>query len=91
MIYQRRAISLVIFRVVSDPFTHQPDAVLTDTRSAHDKPSLLAITKTYDFEEDIWSPTYGIKGKLDATVEAVIQDPGLPPFFLYALQRSYTA
>ena len=60
----------------------QPNAILVDTLASHDKPSLLAITKTHDFEEDIWSPMYGIKGKLDATVEAVIQDPGLPPFFL---------
>lgn len=25
-------------------------------------------------EEDIWSPTYGLKGKLDATVQAVISE-----------------
>ena len=52
----------------------QPEAILTDTRSSRDQAALLAISKVHDFEEDIWSPTYGIKGKLDATVEAVILD-----------------
>jgi DNA replication ATP-dependent helicase Dna2 len=32
-----------------------------------------------DIEEDIWSPTYGLKGKLDATVLGVISDPVIPP------------
>ncbi|KAF8960597.1 AAA domain-containing protein [Flammula alnicola] len=52
------------------------NAVLTNTRSGqHDRPSLLAITKLLDIEEDIWSPTYGLKGKLDATVQGIIADP----------------
>jgi len=47
-----------------------------NTRSkATDQPSLLAITKLLDIEEDIWSPTYGLKGKLDATVQGIISDP----------------
>ena len=32
-----------------------------------------------DIEEDIWSPTYGLKGKLDATVLGIISDPVTPP------------
>ena len=32
-----------------------------------------------DIEEDIWSPTYGLKGKLDATVLGVISDPVILP------------
>jgi DNA replication ATP-dependent helicase Dna2 len=32
-----------------------------------------------DIEEDIWSPTYGLKGKLDATVLGIISDPVIPP------------
>ncbi|KAF8965377.1 AAA domain-containing protein [Flammula alnicola] len=44
-------------------------------RREHDRPSLLAITKLLDIEEDIWSPTYGLKGKLDATVQGIIADP----------------
>ena len=36
---------------------------------------MLAITKLLDIEEDIWSPTFGLKGKLDATVQGIISDP----------------
>jgi DNA replication ATP-dependent helicase Dna2 len=32
------------------------------------------VSKLLDIEEDIWSPTYGLKGKLDASVQAVITD-----------------
>lgn len=49
---------------------------MTNTRSkAFEEPSLLAITKVLDIEEDIWSPTYGLKGKLDATVQGIISEP----------------
>ncbi|KAF9523189.1 DNA replication factor Dna2-domain-containing protein [Crepidotus variabilis] len=54
----------------------QQTAKLTNTRSrSQDDPSLLAITKILDIEEDIWSPTYGLKGKIDATVQGIIIDP----------------
>lgn len=33
----------------------------------------MAIRKLLDVEEDIWSPRYGIKGKVDASVEVVIE------------------
>ncbi|OCH89164.1 Dna2-domain-containing protein [Obba rivulosa] len=52
----------------------KPEGVLTNTRAAADQTSLLAIKQLLDIEEDIWSPTYGLKGKLDASVEAVITD-----------------
>lgn len=41
-----------------------------------DSPSLLAITGLHDIEEDIWSPKWGLKGKVDASVQAqIIRDP----------------
>ena len=47
-----------------------------NTRSkAFEEPSLLAITEVLDVEEDIWSPTYGLKGKLDVTVQGIISNP----------------
>lgn len=52
----------------------QPEAVLTNTRAARGETSLLAISQLYDIEEDIWSPSYGLKGKLDASVEAVVHE-----------------
>ncbi|KAG6852485.1 hypothetical protein C0991_011583 [Blastosporella zonata] len=58
----------------------KPGAILTNTRTTNKQgDSLLAVSELLDIEEDIWSPTYGIKGKLDATVQAVISDPN-PPF-----------
>lgn len=53
--------------------------MLTDTRSNPGDPqSLLAITDLLDVEEDIWSPTYGLKGKIDATVHSIISQPKAP-------------
>ncbi|RDB29779.1 DNA replication ATP-dependent helicase/nuclease dna2 [Hypsizygus marmoreus] len=75
-----RAKGLLAFsqRYISD--FPKPSAVLTNTRAAHNQGnSLLAISELLDVEEDIWSPVYGIKGKLDATVNTVISDPN-PPF-----------
>ncbi|KAK8854820.1 hypothetical protein IAR55_003559 [Kwoniella newhampshirensis] len=38
--------------------------------------SLLAINGLHEVEEDIWSPKWGLKGKVDASVQAkVIRDP----------------
>ncbi|KAI0763927.1 Dna2-domain-containing protein [Trametes elegans] len=54
--------------------TPKPEAFLTNTRAGRGESSLLAISDLYDVEEDIWSPTYGLKGKIDASVEAVVHD-----------------
>lgn len=35
-------------------------------------PGLLAINGLHDVEEDIWSPKWGLKGKVDASVQAKI-------------------
>ena len=51
-----------------------------NTRSkAFEDPSLLAINGVLDIEEDIWSPTYGLKGKIDATVQGIISEPTATP------------
>lgn len=47
---------------------------MTNTRSDRGQTSILAINDLHDIEEDIWSPTYGLKGKIDASVQAVISD-----------------
>ncbi|PBK71331.1 Dna2-domain-containing protein [Armillaria solidipes] len=54
-------------------------ANLTNTRAGRNDVSLLAITKILDIEEDIWCPSYGLKGKLDATVQTTISETK-PPF-----------
>ena len=37
-----------------------------------EKQLLLAINGFHDIEEDIWSPKWGLKGKVDASVQATI-------------------
>jgi hypothetical protein len=64
--------------LVSTYLTHtnldgQPEAQLTDLRETDDMTSRLALTTLHDVEEDIWSPTYGLKGKLDASVQVLIE------------------
>ncbi|KZT21167.1 Dna2-domain-containing protein [Neolentinus lepideus HHB14362 ss-1] len=54
------------------------DAILTNTRASENQKSLLAISKLHDVEEDIWSPTWGLKGKLDASVQAIIEERASP-------------
>ncbi|KAJ7784549.1 DNA replication factor Dna2-domain-containing protein [Mycena metata] len=56
----------------------KPQALLTNTRSAPKESSRLAISQLLDIEEDIWSPIWGLKGKIDATVLAVIADSKSP-------------
>lgn len=34
----------------------------------------MSITKLLDVEEHVWSPTYGLKGNIDATVQVNMQD-----------------
>lgn len=35
----------------------------------------LAITTLHDVEEDIWAPTWGLKGKLDASLQVLLEEP----------------
>ena len=34
----------------------------------------MAVNKLLDVEEHVWSPTYGLKGNIDATVQVEMQD-----------------
>ncbi|KAF7298895.1 DNA replication helicase [Mycena indigotica] len=52
----------------------KPEAILTNTRSGPAEVSALAVSQLLDIEEDIWSPMWGLKGKIDATVLAIISD-----------------
>lgn len=40
----------------------------------HNSKSTLAISGLHEIEESIWSPKWGMKGKVDASVEALISD-----------------
>lgn len=49
----------------------QPGAIVKDRNGAQ---ALLCVNKLLDVEEKVWSPIYGLKGMIDATVQVVMQD-----------------
>ncbi|THW52259.1 hypothetical protein D6D21_01022 [Aureobasidium pullulans] len=48
-----------------------PDALAEDRGG---KKIRVSITKLLDVEEHVWSPTYGLKGNIDATVQVRMED-----------------
>lgn len=46
-----------------------------DSATLHDSMAKMSITGLHDIEESIWSPKWGMKGKVDASVHATIDDP----------------
>ncbi|KAI0029725.1 Dna2-domain-containing protein [Vararia minispora EC-137] len=48
------------------------NAVVNNYQAERGQVDTLAITKLNDVEDDIWSPKYGLKGKLDASVQVTI-------------------
>ncbi|KAH9822500.1 DNA replication factor Dna2-domain-containing protein [Melampsora americana] len=66
-------------------FELQKDAHLFDPRSnvkQDEARPKISLTSIRDIEEEIWSPKYGLKGKIDATVEAaIIEEPMKVGFF----------
>ncbi|KAK7418562.1 DNA replication endonuclease-helicase Dna2 [Neonectria punicea] len=49
----------------------KPEATVNDRNG---KKGNMAVTKLLDVEEHVWSPMYGLKGNIDATVEVLMQD-----------------
>ncbi|MCJ1383093.1 Tripartite DNA replication factor [Xylographa soralifera] len=47
------------------------EAVVRDRNGAQ---ALMSINKLLDVEEHVWSPMYGLKGNVDATVQVVMKD-----------------
>ena len=43
-------------------------------RERNGKQSIMSINKLLDVEEHVWSPMYGLKGNIDATVQVLVQD-----------------
>ncbi|CCA73479.1 related to DNA helicase, partial [Serendipita indica DSM 11827] len=50
------------------------NAILSDSHAPKGQKALLAICGLHATEEDIWSPRYGIKGKLDASLRVVLEE-----------------
>lgn len=49
------------------------DGIIKDRNGAH---ALMSINKLLDVEEHVWSPMYGLKGNIDATVQVIMKDGG---------------
>ena len=49
----------------------KPDAMVKDRNGTQ---ALMSINKLLDVEEHVWSPMYGLKGNIDATVQVVMRD-----------------
>lgn len=57
-----------------------PESSVSDTRAGPwDQPARLKIESVVDVEEDIWSPRWGMKGKLDATILGTLYEPAPLP------------
>lgn len=48
------------------------NSTVTDYRGGSQP--LVAVNKLLDIEEHVWSPLYGLKGNIDATVQAVLAE-----------------
>jgi DNA replication ATP-dependent helicase/nuclease Dna2 len=57
----------------------QHEGQLSDQSEANGSVSRISLTKLHEVEEEIWSPTYGIKGKIDASVQVLILQESRSP------------
>ncbi|GAA5950222.1 hypothetical protein JCM21900_003514 [Sporobolomyces salmonicolor] len=48
----------------------KPDAFLSDPRAFDTARSRLSLSATLAVEEDLWSPRYGLKGKIDVSISS---------------------
>ncbi|KAA8893185.1 DNA replication factor Dna2-domain-containing protein [Sphaerosporella brunnea] len=53
----------------------KPNAKATVKDHRGKESPIIAINKLLDIEERIWSPLYGLKGNIDATVQAIVIEP----------------
>ncbi|KAL2062939.1 hypothetical protein VTL71DRAFT_6011 [Oculimacula yallundae] len=54
--------------VTSQP---KPDAKV---KAGNGETAIMCVSKLLDVEEHVWSPMYGLKGNIDATVQVIMQD-----------------
>jgi DNA replication ATP-dependent helicase Dna2 len=70
----RRYVLEQYYKAISDV---QSEGELHHSRG--EDPSILAINGLHEVEEDIWSPKWGLKGKVDASVQVGInRNPSKP-------------
>ena len=49
----------------------QPEAIV---KAGNGDTSIMCVSKLLDVEEHVWSPMYGLKGNIDATVQVTMKD-----------------
>ncbi|CAJ2504786.1 Uu.00g121800.m01.CDS01 [Anthostomella pinea] len=52
----------------------RPDAVVQSMNGRNGQNANMCVTKLLDVEEHVWSPLYGMKGNIDATVQVTMKD-----------------
>ncbi|ANB12193.1 bifunctional ATP-dependent DNA helicase/ssDNA endodeoxyribonuclease DNA2 [Sugiyamaella lignohabitans] len=60
-------------RVYLRPTPSDSSTVETHRGGTGAKSTRLSVSKVIEIEEEIWSPMFGLKGKIDATVEATVK------------------
>lgn len=50
---------------------YQPNAIVKDRNSVQ---ASMCVNKLLEVEEHVWSPAYGLKGNVDATVQIRLQE-----------------
>ncbi|SNX86387.1 related to DNA2 - DNA helicase [Melanopsichium pennsylvanicum] len=68
------------FLLREDDATFHPEATLRESgRPSASEPSKVRLRRILDVEEEIWSPIFGLKGKVDVSVECdILEQSDLP-------------
>ena len=67
----RPRVSLVIHTGEDFADCLKPNAIVQDRNGAR---TLMSVNKLLEVEEKVWSPMYGLKGNVDATVQVFVRD-----------------
>lgn len=68
------------FLLQGEDATFHPEATLRDSGHSHAAPlAKVRLRRILDVEEEIWSPIFGLKGKIDVSVECDIFEESEPP------------
>ncbi len=69
------------FLLPDDDATFHPEATLRESnRSASSPQAKVRLRRILDIEEEIWSPVFGLKGKVDVSVECdILEGSDTPP------------
>ncbi|KAJ3013117.1 Tripartite DNA replication factor [Thoreauomyces humboldtii] len=61
-------------RFVSKGKAPKPDGTVHTARAENGKETTICVSKILDIEEHVWSPMFGVKGNIDATLQVKIRE-----------------